>query len=156
MIASELSFQIRRTMGIEPTAEQAVAIDTFAQYAADTDDHAVMVLTGAAGTGKTTIASAIVRTMVKLQQRVMLLAPTGRAAKVFALNSGHAAFTIHRKIYRQKSFTGDMSGFNLNANLFRDTLFVVDEASMVSNEGLGEANFGSGRPWPTRRATALI
>ena len=49
MIASELSFQIRRTMGIEPTVEQAVAIDTFAQYAADTDDHAVMVLTGAAG-----------------------------------------------------------------------------------------------------------
>ena len=145
MIETELALQIRRTMGVEPTAEQALAIDTFSRFTADREEHAVMVLTGAAGTGKTTIASAIVRTMVRLQQRVMLLAPTGRAAKVFALNSGHAAFTIHRKIYRQKTFTGEMTGFNLNANLFRDTLFVVDEASMVANEGLGEANFGSGR-----------
>jgi len=145
MIATELSRQIATTMAFAPTTEQQAAIDRFAQFAADPDGNAVMVLTGSAGTGKTTVAAAIVRTLVGLGQKVMLLAPTGRAAKVFALHSGHAAFTIHRKIYRQKAFTGDMRRFHLNDNLYRDTLFVVDEASMVSNNNGGEANFGSGR-----------
>ena len=144
MIASELSLRIAQAMGLPPTAEQAQAIDAFVDFIADRDAHAVMVMRGSAGTGKTTVASAIVRTLVALKQKVMLLAPTGRAAKVFALNSGQAAFTIHRKIYRQKAFTGDMTGFLLNDNLFKDTLFIGDEASMVSNAGGGEANFGSG------------
>jgi len=72
-----------------------------------------------------------------------LLAPTGRAAKVFSLNAGHAAYTIHRRIYRQKS-AGDLSAFNLNTNLSHDTLFMVDEASMISNEGYSDSTFGSG------------
>ena len=74
----------------------------------------------------------------------MLLAPTGRAAKVFSLNSGTPAYTIHRRIYREKSFSGVDGQFNLNDNLFTDTLFMVDEASMVANMGLGGMNFGSG------------
>ena len=74
----------------------------------------------------------------------MLLAPTGRAAKVFSLNSGCPAYTIHRRIYREKSFAGVDGQFNLNDNLFTDTLFMVDEASMISNLGLGGGNFGSG------------
>jgi hypothetical protein len=81
--------------------------------------------------------------MVALKQKLLLLAPTGRAAKVFSLNAGHAAYTIHRRIYRQKS-AGDLSSFNLNDNLSRDTLFIVDEASMIANLGLGETAFGSG------------
>ncbi|MBQ4223640.1 MAG: AAA family ATPase [Prevotella sp.] len=145
MIADELAFHIRHAMGLEPTGEQQHAMGVFCQFAADPDAHAVMVMRGSAGTGKTTLASAIVRAWLALGQKVMLLAPTGRAAKVFALNSGHAAFTIHRKIYRQKAFTGDMSGFNLNDNLHRDTLFIIDEASMVSNQVGAEASFGSGR-----------
>ena len=145
MIASELSLQIQSTLGFPPTAEQQAAIDMFARFATDYDERAVMVLSGSAGTGKTTVAGAIVRTLTRLGQKVMLLAPTGRAAKVFSLHSGHAAFTIHRKIYRQKAFTGDMSGFLLNDNLYRDTFFIVDEASMVSNNQGGEASFGSGR-----------
>lgn len=145
MIASELSLQIQSTLGFPPTAEQLAAIDMFARFATDYDERAVMVLSGSAGTGKTTVAGAIVRTLTQLGQKVMLLAPTGRAAKVFSLHSGHAAFTIHRKIYRQKAFTGDMSGFLLNDNLYRDTFFIVDEASMVSNNQGGEASFGSGR-----------
>ena len=145
MIASELSHQIQSTLGFPPTAEQLAAIDMFARFATDYDERAVMVLSGSAGTGKTTVAGAIVRTLTRLGQKVMLLAPTGRAAKVFSLHSGHAAFTIHRKIYRQKAFTGDMSGFLLNDNLYRDTFFIVDEASMVSNNQGGEASFGSGR-----------
>jgi hypothetical protein len=81
--------------------------------------------------------------MAALKQKLILLAPTGRAAKVFSLNAGYAAYTIHRRIYRQKS-AGDLSTFNLNDNLNRDTLFIVDEASMIANLGLGESAFGSG------------
>ena len=80
--------------------------------------------------------------MLRLKQKVMLLAPTGRAAKVFSLNSGYVAFTIHRKIYRQKSFAGD---FNLNYNTCRDTIFMVDEASMIANGGYSDTPFGTGR-----------
>ena len=76
------------------------------------------------------MASAIVQALVKLGQKVVLLAPTGRAAKVFEQNSGHPAFTIHRKIYRQRSLMGD---FNLNDNLHSNTLFLVDESSMIAN-----------------------
>ncbi len=126
-----------------PTTEQAHAIDMFSLFMADRDDHVVMVLRGSAGTGKTTLAGAFVRAMTTLKQKMILLAPTGRAAKVFSLNAGHAAYTIHRRIYRQKT-AGDLSSFNLNANMYRDTLFVVDEASMIANQGYGDSAFGSG------------
>ena len=102
-----------------------------------------MILRGSAGTGKTTLAGAIVRAMVALKQKLVLLAPTGRAAKVFSQNAGHAAYTIHRRIYRQKS-AGDLSAFSLNDNLNRDTLFIIDEASMIANQGYGDSAFGSG------------
>ena len=145
MLEEELAWRIRQALGVKPTGEQEMAVKVFSRFASDPESHAVMVMCGAAGTGKTTVAGAIVRAMLALKQKVMLLAPTGRAAKVFSLNSGHAAFTIHRKIYRQKTFTGEMTGFNLNDNLHRDTLFIVDEASMVSNMDAGETAFGSGR-----------
>ena len=102
------------------------------------------MLTGSAGTGKTSLAGAIVKMMQSLSQKMVLMAPTGRAAKVFSLNSGQPAYTIHRRIYRQKGMTADMSGFNLNDNLHADTLFIVDEASMIANMGYGDAAFGSG------------
>ncbi len=126
-----------------PTAEQEHAIDVFSLFMTDRDDHVVMILRGSAGTGKTTLAGAIVRAMNVLKQKMILLAPTGRAAKVFALNAGHPAYTIHRRIYRQKS-AGDISAFNLNFNNNRDTLFMIDEASMIANQGYGENAFGSG------------
>ncbi|ADE83689.1 putative helicase [Xylanibacter ruminicola 23] len=130
-------------MGMVPTAEQEHAIDVFSLFMTDRDDHVVMILRGSAGTGKTTLAGAIVRAMNVLKQKMILLAPTGRAAKVFALNAGHPAYTIHRRIYRQKS-AGDISAFNLNFNNNRDTLFMIDEASMIANQGYGESAFGSG------------
>lgn len=109
-------------------------------------DRPAMVLCGSAGTGKTSIVSAMINALVSLRQKVVLLAPTGRAAKVLSMNAGMPAFTIHRRIYRQKTFTGDMTGFNLNFNKQRDTLFVVDEASMISNDSFasGSGQFGSG------------
>ena len=143
MIQDELIYRIRATFGFTPTDEQERALEGFARFMTDRADHVVMILRGSAGTGKTTLAGAMVRALTALNQKLMLLAPTGRAAKVFSLYSGHAAYTIHRRIYRQRS-AGDLSSFSLNDNLNKDTLFIVDEASMISNLGLGELAFGSG------------
>ena len=144
MIIDELKYKILQQFGFPPTQEQAHALEVFAEFLTDRDPHAVMILRGSAGTGKTTLSCAIVRTLKEIRQKVMLLAPTGRAAKVFSLNSGSPAYTIHRRIYREKSFSGVEGQFNLNDNLYTDTLFMVDEASMIANMGLGGMSFGSG------------
>ena len=144
MIIDELKYKILQQFGFPPTQEQAHALEVFAEFLTDRDPHAVMILRGSAGTGKTTLSGAIVRTLKEIRQKVMLLAPTGRAAKVFSLNSGSPASTIHRRIYREKSFSGVEGQFNLNDNLYTDTLFMVDEASMIANMGLGGMSFGSG------------
>lgn len=144
MNIEELKYQILQQFGFPPTSEQAQALDVFVQFMTDSNPHAVMILRGSAGTGKTSLSGAIVRTLRAVRQKVMLLAPTGRAAKVFSLNSGMPAYTIHRRIYREKAFAGVDGQFNLNDNLYTDTLFMVDEASMIANLGLGGTTFGSG------------
>ena len=145
MIEQEWLFQQQKAFPFAPTPEQETAMNTFAEFMTYGDDRSVMILRGSAGTGKTVLASAIVRAIAALKQKVVLMAPTGRAAKVFALNSGHEAFTIHRKIYRQKTMTADLGEFALNDNLYHDTLFMVDEASMIANSGATPSGFGSGR-----------
>lgn len=144
MNIEELKYQILQQFGFPPTSEQAQALDVFVQFMTDSNPHVVMILRGSAGTGKTSLSGAIVRTLRAVRQKVMLLAPTGRAAKVFSLNSGMPAYTIHRRIYREKAFAGVDGQFNLNDNLYTDTLFMVDEASMIANLGLGGTTFGSG------------
>ena len=136
MIADELKYRVRGAFGYEPTREQQQAIDVFTTFMADSRMMPVMVMRGSAGTGKTTLAAAIVRALQSLEQQLVLLAPTGRAAKVFSLYAGSAAYTIHRRIYRQKSLEG---GFELGYNNAKDTLFIVDEASMVSLNGEGRS-----------------
>lgn len=143
MINEELTYRVLRNLGFVPTDDQRNAIEVFARFMTDRNERSVMLLRGSAGTGKTSLAAAIVRTMQELRQRVSLLAPTGRAAKVFSLNAGQPAATIHRAIYREKAFTGLDGKFNLNVNLFRDRLFMVDEASMISLSA-GNTTFGSG------------
>ena len=144
MLHDELRFRIFQSLGHVPTADQQQAVSLFAQFMTDRSPQAVMLLRGSAGTGKTTVAGAIVRALTLLGQKLVLMAPTGRAAKVFSLYAGHSAFTIHRRIYRQRT-AGDLSSFNLNDNLHADTLFIVDEASMISQYALTEgANFGTG------------
>ena len=148
MIHDELKYRILQALGLTPTPEQDHALEVFSMFMTDRSDHVVMILRGSAGTGKTTLAGAIVRAMAALQQKLMLLAPTGRAAKVFSLYADHAAYTIHRRIYRQKS-AGDLSAFSLNDNLNKDTLFIVDEASMIANDAFANGgdsrwSFGSG------------
>lgn len=144
MLIDELIFQIIQQFELQPTTEQKHVLTQFAHFMMDEDSRVVMIFCGSAGTGKTSLASAIARTMVKLEQRVMLLAPTGRAAKVFSVHSGQPAYTIHRQIYRQKSFDSDGGVFNLNFNRYCDTLFMVDESSMIANQGQMESSFGSG------------
>ena len=144
MIQDELVYQILQDFGFEPTQDQRKALQTFARFMTDRSENAVMILRGSAGTGKTSLAGAIVKAVIRLRFKVSLLAPTGRAAKVFSLNAGLSASTIHRKIYREKAFNGADGQFSLNNNMFRDMLFMVDEASMIS---LSQSNttFGSGR-----------
>ena len=121
------------------------ALDTFARFLSDRSQHCVMIMRGSAGTGKTSLAGAMVRTFTRLGQKLLLMAPTGRAAKVFSLNSGLPAFTIHRKIYREKSYSGIDGKFNLNDNMHKNTLFMIDEASMIgSGNGSMNSDFGSG------------
>ncbi|MBR6591174.1 MAG: AAA family ATPase [Prevotella sp.] len=144
MIADELKYRILEALGMEPTAEQDIAINVFCRFLMERDEQSVMILRGSAGTGKTTLAAAFVRMLLTMKQKIVLLAPTGRAAKVLSLYAGHPAYTIHRRIYRQRT-AGDMSAFNVNANLQSDTLFIIDEASMIANDGYGDSAFGSGR-----------
>ena len=141
MIHDEIIYQIRQSFGFEPTPDQNHALCTFARFVTDDSDRAVMIMRGSAGTGKTSLSGAIVRTLLRLRQRVVLLAPTGRAAKVFSVNAGAPASTIHRRIYRQKAMMGN---FSLAPNMHADTLFMVDEASMIANEGLQGSVFGTG------------
>ena len=143
MIIDELKYRILQNFDFEPTTDQTHAIEVFTHFMTDRDERVVMILRGSAGTGKTSLAGAIVRTLQQLQQKVTLLAPTGRAAKVFSLNANQPAATIHRTIYREKAFTGLDGKFNLNVNLFRDRLFMVDEASMISLSS-NNTTFGSG------------
>ena len=143
MVNEELKYRILQNFGFAPTADQLHAVEVFARFMTDRDERAVMILRGSAGTGKTSLAGAIVRTIQELRQKVTLLAPTGRAAKVFSLNANQPAATIHRSIYREKAFTGLDGKFNLNVNLFHDRLFMVDEASMISLSS-NNSTFGSG------------
>ena len=145
MINNYLETQIKENFPYEPTFEQEIVLKSLAAFLLSPRNDAVFVLRGYAGTGKTSLVGALVRTLDKLQQKSILLAPTGRAAKVFSAYAGHPAFTIHKKIYRQQSFSNEVSNFSVNDNLTTHTLYIVDEASMISNEGLSGAVFGTGR-----------
>ena len=142
-MSNELMYQILRNFPFDPTADQMHALDIFERFITDSDERCVMILRGSAGTGKTSLASVIVRTLLDLQYKISLLAPTGRAAKVFSLNSGQPAATIHRSIYRERTFAGLDGKFNLNTNLYRNRLFLIDEASMISLTSVN-STFGSG------------
>lgn len=144
MINNFLSTKIRENFGFAPTDEQSEAIALMGEFLMSRRGMELFLLRGYAGTGKTTLVGALVKTLAELKQPVVLMAPTGRAAKVFSSYAGCPAYTIHKRIYRQKSITDD-SSFSLNVNLSKHTLFIVDEASMISNEGLSSSVFGTGR-----------
>ena len=145
MISTFLVKQIEANFAFHPTAEQSQVLEALASFLLSGRPDSLFLLKGYAGTGKTSLVGALVRTLDRLQQKVVLLAPTGRAAKVFSRYAGHPAYTIHKKIYRQRVFSNEFDNFSLSDNLHQHTLFLVDEASMVANEGLSGAVFGTGR-----------
>lgn len=145
MINSYLVQQIKGNFLYKPTLEQEKAVKFLADFLFSHQSDSVFLLKGYAGTGKTSLIGALVKTLDQLQQKCVLLAPTGRAAKVFSHYAQHPAYTIHKKIYRQRNFSNDLDNFSLDDNLHQHTLFIVDEASMIANDGLAGAVFGTGR-----------
>lgn len=136
----------RSHLRYDPTPCQDNFLRLVSEFVGRDDD--IMVVNGYAGTGKTTAISAVINTLNELKIKTVLLAPTGRAAKVISNYSGRPAATIHKHIYRQKSVGGDGYGqFSLSPNKDKDTLFVVDEVSLIGIEGgqqQSTSSFGSG------------
>lgn len=129
----------------EMNATQEEAARGLAGFVLSPFGRGVHILKGYAGTGKTSLVAALVRTLSALRKQTVLMSPTGRAAKVMALHAGYPAFTIHKIIYRQKKKNDQEAGFTLNHNKYRHTLFIVDEASMIANDDNGPSLFGSGQ-----------
>ena len=117
----------------KPTKSQSVLIDILADFFSEKNNEKILLIKGYAGTGKTSLISAYINSLEIIKKRFVLLAPTGRAAKVLASYSKKQALTIHKKIYRQVSSNDGFGNFKLNFNLHKDTVFIVDEASMISN-----------------------
>jgi len=129
--------QIRKAFPHEPTGQQLELFDRLHTFLLSDNGDECFILKGYAGTGKTTVLGALVKALKYYNYKSVLLAPTGRAAKVITNYSGRKAFTIHKRIYRKKSALNIDDAFRLADNLATDTLFIVDEASMISDESAG-------------------
>ncbi|MFO7659114.1 MAG: AAA family ATPase [Bacteroidales bacterium] len=145
MIKNLLAEKLIQYLGHTPTRSQNKLIELLSEFIINPDNQCVLIIKGYAGTGKTTAISALVKTIDEFGMKSVLLAPTGRAAKVFSHFSGKTASTIHKKIYRQKSSKDGFGRFVLEKNLHTNTIFIVDEASMISNQPSEGSVFGSGR-----------
>lgn len=134
MTTEGFTHKILQAIPHEPTAQQAALAGALSQYCSvSTPPETVFILAGYAGTGKTTVIGALVKVLPLIGMKAVLLAPTGRAAKVLASHAGRIASTIHRRIYTHGSVYNGMEGERgLAENRFNDTLFIVDEASMIS------------------------
>ncbi len=143
MINSFISDLIVQKIGHEPTPSQKILASQLSDFITSDKGNRAFLIKGYAGTGKTTAISALVKVLERLKINSVLLAPTGRATKVLSQYAGKPASTIHKKIYRKQS--GDWSGrFSLDRNLYSNTVFIVDEASMISNTAKDQSVFGTG------------
>ncbi len=129
----EFESQLLQNLGFPPTTDQAKAANALARFVYSLNSQVGLILKGYAGTGKTSLIGALVKTLEQNKMKSVLLAPTGRAAKVLAGHSGRDAMTIHKKIYFQSRDKGKMV-YRPGKNLHKNTLFIVDEASMISSE----------------------
>jgi exodeoxyribonuclease-5 len=143
MLRNFIAERLLENLDFQPTLSQEDLIRELADFLASASSSEIMLVKGYAGTGKTTLLKSLVKTLSELKQKSVLLAPTGRAAKVLSAYSGHQAWTIHKKIYRQKSGRDGLGEFVLDRNLHKDTCFIVDEASMIGDRS-PETFFGSG------------
>ena len=144
MLSDFLENKIKESLNLKPTEQQEDLIFNLATFLTN-DDSEIFVLKGYAGTGKTTVISAVVNALAEFDTETVLLAPTGRAAKVFSVTAKQPAYTIHKKIFRAKSKSSFFSKFTLDFNKHKNTVFIIDEASMISNHSNGKISFGSGR-----------
>ena len=135
--------QIERNLPFEPTGDQSRAAAALAEFVTLRDDCDIMVLAGYAGTGKTSLVAAFVKTLKAMGYKFVLLAPTGRSAKVLSGFTGEKAFTMHKHIYRQQSLAAG-GKFTLDINKASDTFYIVDEASLITIDNGGGSIFGSG------------
>lgn len=138
-----LSEHILKQFGFTPTSQQKECIELLSYFVQDKTPLKSFILHGYAGTGKTSIVASLVNALKYYHQPTVLLAPTGRAAKVFSNYANHSAWSIHKEIYRQKSISD--YNFNVNYNKHQNTIFIVDEASMIGNSNSSKTQFGSGR-----------
>lgn len=144
MINDHIKSQIYSKFSFTPTKGQNKIIENLANWISEPEYDSVFILNGYAGAGKTTLISAFATTLAELRIKPILLAPTGRAAKVVAQMTGMPAHTIHKKIYRQKSLADAEARFMLNFNKEKDAVFIVDEASMIADYSMDGSVFGSG------------
>ncbi|MBR5584828.1 MAG: AAA family ATPase [Alistipes sp.] len=144
MLSTHISHQIYAKLSFDATFNQKKIIEQLSTWLADEDYSRIFLLNGYAGTGKTTIIAALVSALKELGIKTILLAPTGRAAKVLAHYSGCEALTIHKRIYRERTISDYESKFSLDYNKERGAVFIVDEASMLSSSSSDDATFGSG------------
>ena len=124
---------LKKKFPFTPTYNQDLFFQKIAIFLTDTYNDTIFVLKGYAGTGKTTVISTIVNNLHEIDKKYVLLAPTGRAAKVIANYSDKPAFTIHKKIYFPKKSSGGGVSFVLQPNKHKNTIFIIDEASMISD-----------------------
>lgn len=144
-VSQFFSDKLRQHLAYPPTPCQERLFGQLADFVVQYDRCDLMLVSGYAGTGKTSAIAAFVRTLKELQYRYVLLAPTGRAAKVLSGFTGEKAWTIHKYIYRQKAVRDGVGEFQLNFNKAKDTYFIVDEASLIAVETASASGvFGSG------------
>ncbi len=144
MISEHIASQIYANFRFVPTPGQKKVIESLSEFLSDDDFSTVFILNGYAGTGKTTLIGALVAALKSLKISPVVLAPTGRAAKVASRYAGEPAYTIHKKIYRQKSLASSEASFSLDYNRHADAVFIVDEASMIPDHGNETSLFGTG------------
>jgi len=145
MLANHIQTLIQQNLGHSPTPGQVELMKELSGYILNPNENKVFIVKGFAGTGKTTLISALVKALEEMKIKTLLLAPTGRAAKVFSAYAGKTAYTIHRKIYRQKASNEGFGEFVLNRNPISNLVILVDEASMISDTVAEDKIFGSGR-----------
>jgi exodeoxyribonuclease-5 len=138
--------EIIKAFEYEPTSGQELLIQKLSEFvSASSDPNEIFLLKGYAGTGKTSTVAALVQALKNIKQQTFLAAPTGRAAKVLSAYANSSAFTIHKKIYRQQSTADGIGKFVMDINQHKNTIFIVDEASMIANGSNDNSIFGSGR-----------
>lgn len=143
MISAKFYNTLRNSFPFQPTLKQDIFFQKVADFVSNENPDEIFLLKGYAGTGKTTVISTIVEHLKDINKKYVLLAPTGRAAKVMANYSEKPAHTIHKRIYFPKKSSGGVS-FTMQTNKFKNTIFIVDEASMISDSSTESSMYENG------------